>query len=95
VEQIIDFKRLPLNSESFFRLTETFKKEISGTELINHLLYQVDRRKSQACNTKCINTSTRLKYKFQSLHNFNFSEKEQDDICKLRNFKKKMNHQVP
>lgn len=71
------------------------RKEISRTEQINHLLYQADRRKSQACNTKCINTSRRLKYEFQSLHNFNFSEKEQDDIWKLRSFKKKTNHQVP
>lgn len=69
------------------------KKEISRTELINHLLYQADRR--NAHNTKCINTSTRLKYEFQSLHNFNFSEKEQDDIQKLRSFKKKTDHQVP
>lgn len=53
------------------------------------------RRKSQACNTKCINPSTRLKYEFQSLHNFNFSEKEQNYIQELRTFKKKMNHQVP
>lgn len=77
VEWIRDLKGRSQNSEIFFRYLKHLKKEISKTELINHLLHQAGSRKSQACNRKCINNSTRLN---KSLPNFNFSEKEQDDI---------------